>query len=168
VTSETATNGLECTEMVLSKPHGYYSLIIVSSATVWYCHANASAVRHSNADKERLRRMRGHPTVGGEQPLCSNADHGSYSKCHARGKGGRGKCRLYQLPDEASGLQHTGDDDDDIARSQDATRLSSRPPDWCLRSTFWRLLLVLGGVEVPWDLVFLSKMCFDSEASSAS
>jgi len=29
MTSETATNGLECTEMVLSKPHSYYSLIIV-------------------------------------------------------------------------------------------------------------------------------------------
>jgi hypothetical protein len=30
VASDNATNGLECTEMVLSQPHGYYSLIIVS------------------------------------------------------------------------------------------------------------------------------------------
>lgn len=28
--SETASNGLECTDMVLSKEPGYYSLIIVS------------------------------------------------------------------------------------------------------------------------------------------
>lgn len=31
--AETASNGLECTDMVLSKEPGYYSLIIVSILT---------------------------------------------------------------------------------------------------------------------------------------
>jgi hypothetical protein len=125
--------------MVLSKPHGYYSLIIVSGAGVWDCQANASAVRHSNAGEERIRSMCGHPTVGGKQPLRSNADHGSYGKRHARGESGCCECRLYQLSDEASGLQYTGDNDGGIARSEDATCLSPRSPDGCLTRAYGRL-----------------------------
>lgn len=36
VMAETASNGLECTEMVFSKEPGYYSLIIVSASMYSY------------------------------------------------------------------------------------------------------------------------------------
>jgi hypothetical protein len=128
--------------MVLSKPHGYYSLIIVGreprhNMTILM----PSAVRHSDAGKGRIRDMCGHPTVGGEQPLRSHANYGSHGKCYARRKGGGSKCRLYQLSNEASRLQHAWDNDDGIARSQDATRLPSRSPNWCLSCVVWHLLV---------------------------
>lgn len=52
VVSDFATNGLEGSEMVLSKPQGFYSLIIVSAASDYPRLANTSVVRHTNADQE--------------------------------------------------------------------------------------------------------------------
>ena len=55
VLSDTAVNGLECTEKVMSKPQRYYSLIIVSqtlrreSSCLHMC-----TVRHSDARQERV------------------------------------------------------------------------------------------------------------------
>lgn len=42
--SETASNGLECTNMVLSKEPGYYSLIIVSITSYHFCPAKLTAL----------------------------------------------------------------------------------------------------------------------------
>jgi hypothetical protein len=45
--SETASNGLECTDMVLSKEPGYYSLIIVSLVLYSLSLAKLTASIHS-------------------------------------------------------------------------------------------------------------------------
>src|SRR5437588_796674 len=114
--------------------------------------------------------MCGHPTVGGEQPLCSNANYGPHGECDAKGKNGCCEFRLYQLSNEASGLQHAWDNDGGLARSQVATSLPSRSHNSCLSSDFWHLWRLMVHVisELHRSLFLLYKSFFDSAVSSAT
>jgi hypothetical protein len=58
LSSETASDGKECIDMVFSKEPGYYSLIIVWKAFSWKARPNQLirfTVRYSNAREEWLR-----------------------------------------------------------------------------------------------------------------
>lgn len=68
VMAETASNGLECTEMVFSKEPGYYSLIIVSTDIPVYQVQRLTAFSYSVTSKCQSRTA----TIPVGKSVCGN------------------------------------------------------------------------------------------------
>lgn len=108
VAVDIAVDGMDCTDMVFSKPYGYYSLILVSGVPPrpLDCSdvANAGAVRPPHAPEGRVPSLPGDPGVGEGEQQRAHAHHRALGQRHV-GRAGEVRERgLQRLRDEAGGL----------------------------------------------------------------
>ena len=108
---ETVMDGVQCTEKVFAKPHGYFSLILVSrthcprSSNPTLANTICLPVRSPYAQQRRLPNLQGTAQVGKTHQATTPAHHRAFGKRPRRCLPEVRRRRLQQLPHQARRFQ---------------------------------------------------------------